>query len=196
MTKLVHPAAERNKEPILGVLRRVLPSTASVLEIAGGSGQHAAFFAENLPGITWLPTDIEAERLASIDAWCRESKLANFLAPRALDVLDDDWGLGSFDAVFNANFIHITPWKCCLGLLAGARRHLHTGGLLIFYGPFRIGGEHTAPSNATFDDDLRGRNPEWGVRDLEAVVDAAEGFMLEERVEMPANNQVLIFRRT
>jgi len=194
--KLVSPAAERNKEPILEVLRRVLPSTCRVLEIAGGSGQHAAFFAENLPGIDWLTTDIEAERLASMRVWCRESKLANLLAPRRLDVLDDDWGLGFFGAVFNANFIHITPWKCCLGLLAGARRHLHPGGLLIFYGPFRIGGELTAPSNADFDEDLRGRNAEWGVRDLEAVEDAAIGFRLEERVEMPANNQMLVFRRT
>lgn len=195
MTKLVHPSSERNKQPILDVLLRLLPSTGRVLEIAGGSGQHAVFFAEHIPGITWQPTEIEAERLASIRAWRKESKLENFLAPRRLDVLDDDWGLGSFDAVFNANFIHITSWKCCLGLLAGARRHLSSGGLLIFYGPFRIGGEHTAPSNAAFDDDLRGRDAEWGVRDLEAVVDAAEGFRLAERVEMPANNQVLVFRR-
>jgi SAM-dependent methyltransferase len=195
MTKLVHSSSERNKQPILDVLLRVLPSNGRVLEIAGGSGQHAAFFAENLPGITWQPTDIEADRLASISAWRKEARLENFLAPRRLDVLDDDWGLGSFDAVFNANFIHITPWKCCLGLLAGARRHLPPGGLLIFYGPLSIGGEHTAPSNAGFDDDLRGRNAEWGVRDLEAVEDAAIGFRFEERVEMPANNQMLVFRR-
>ena len=92
--------------------------------------------------------------------------------------------------------VHITPWECCLGLLAGARRHLTPGGLLVFYGPFSIGGEHTAQSNAAFDEDLRGRDPRWGVRDLEAIRDAADGFVLQERVEMPANNQVLVFRRS
>jgi cyclopropane fatty-acyl-phospholipid synthase-like methyltransferase len=195
MTKLDHPSSERNKEPILEVLRRILPKTGTVLEIAGGSGQHAVFFAKNLPGITWLPTDIDEERLASIRAWREDSTCDNLLEPRRLDVLDDDWGIGTVDVIFSSNMIHITPWECCLGLLAGARRHLTAGGLLVFYGPFSIGGEHTAPSNAAFDDSLRGRDPSWGVRDLDAIGDAASGLVLEERDEMPANNQILVFRR-
>lgn len=195
MTKLEHPSSERNKQPILEVLRRVLPSNATVLEIAGGSGQHAVYFSGNLPDITWLPTDIDEGRLASIRAWREESSCSNLLEPRRLDVLDDDWDIGTVDVVFSSNMVHITPWDCCLGLLAGARRHLTPGGLLVFYGPFRIGGEHTAPSNVAFDENLRGRDPSWGVRDLEAIRDAADGLVLEERTEMPAKNQILVFRR-
>ncbi len=195
MAKLEHPSSERNKQPILDVLRRLLPSSGTVLEIAGGSGQHAVFFSENLPGITWLPTDIDEERLGSIRAWREDSSCSNLREPKRLDVLDDDWGIGTVEVVFSANMVHITPWECCLGLLAGARRHLTPGGLLIFYGPFRIGGEHTAPSNAAFDEDLRGRDPSWGVRDLDAICDAADGLVLEERVAMPANNQILVFRK-
>ncbi len=195
MTKLEHPSSERNKQPILDVLRRVLPPSGTVLEIAGGSGQHAVFFSENLPGITWLSTDIDDERLASIRAWREDSSCSNLLEPRRLDVLDDDWNIGMVDVVLSANMVHITPWECCLGLLAGARRHLTPGGLLIFYGPFRVAGDHTAPSNAAFDENLRGRDPSWGIRDLEAIRDAAKGLVLDERVEMPANNQMLVFRR-
>lgn len=195
MTKLEHPSSERNKQPILEVLRRILPLCGTVLEIAGGSGQHAVFFAEHLPGLSWLSTDIDEERLASIRAWRADSKCSNLLEPCRLDVLDEDWDIGTVDAVFSSNMVHITPWECCLGLLAGARRHLAPGGMLIFYGPFRIGGEHTAPSNAAFDESLRGRDPKWGVRDLEAIRDAAEGLVLVERVEMPANNQMLVFRK-
>jgi hypothetical protein len=195
MTKLEHPSSERNKQPILDVLRRVLPPSGTVLEIAGGSGQHAVFFSEKLPGITWLSTDIDDERLASIRVWREDSSCSNLLEPRRLDVLDDDWGIGMVDVVFSANMVHITPWECCLGLLAGARRHLTPGGLLIFYGPFRVAGDHTAPSNAAFDENLRGRDPSWGVRDLDAIRDAADGLVLDERVEMPANNQMLVFRR-
>jgi len=195
MNKLEHASSERNKQPILEVLRRFLPPSGTVLEIAGGSGQHAVFFSENLPRITWLPTDIDEERLASIRAWREDSSCSNLLEPRRLDVLEDDWNIPTVDTVFSSNMIHITPWECCLGLLAGARRHLAPGGMLIFYGPFRIGGEHTAPSNAAFDKNLRGRDPSWGVRDLDAICDAADGLVLEERIEMPANNQILVFRR-
>ena len=193
--KLTHPSSERNKRPILEALQRVLPATGTVLEIASGSGQHAVFFSEHLPGITWLPTDIAPERLASIRAWREDSLQSNCLEPCRLDVLDDDWRIAPVEVIFSANMVHITPWSCCLGLLSGAHRHLAPGGLLIFYGPFRIAGEHTAPSNADFDESLRQRDPEWGVRDLEAICDAAAGFRLEERVEMPANNQMLVFRR-
>jgi len=194
--KLSFPSADRNKGPILDVLRRVLPEPAVVLEIASGSGQHAVHFAGRLPGITWQPSDIDSERRASIRIWREESGLENLLDPLTVDVTEPDWDVGTYDAVYNSNLIHIAPWECCLGLLAGARRHLRPGGALIVYGPFRIAGEHTAPSNADFDADLRSRNERWGVRDLEAVVEAARGFTFEDRVEMPANNQTLIFRKT
>jgi len=194
-TKLEYPWPERNKGPILDVFRRVLPSNGTVLEVGSGSGQHAAFFAGQLPTWSWIPSDIEPENLASIHEWRDETDHPNLLEPIRLDVLADDWGIDPVEAVFSANMVHITPWECCLGLLEGARRHVTPGGLLVLYGPFRIGGEQTAPSNATFDESLRKRDPSWGVRDLEAVRDAAEGFDLEERVEMPANNQVLLFRR-
>lgn len=193
--KLILPSADRNKGPILDVLRRVLPESAAVLEIASGTGQHAVHFAEHLPGISWQPSDMDGERRASIRAWRDDSQLTNLLEPVNIDVTNTGWEVGIFDAIYNSNLIHISPWECCLGLLAGAKRHVRPGGLLIIYGPFRIGGDHTAPSNRGFDDDLRSRNPKWGVRDLEAVRDAAAGFNLEERVEMPANNQILVFRR-
>ena len=194
--KLSFPSADRNKDPILEVLARVLPANASVLEIASGSGQHAVHFAGQLPGVTWQPSDVDPERRASVRIWREESGLGNILDPVAVDVTEPEWNVGTFDAVFNSNLIHISPWECCLGLLAGARRHLRPGGLLIIYGPFKIGGGHTAPSNRAFDEDLRSRNPRWGVRDLEAVEEAADGFDLEERIEMPANNLTLVFRKT
>jgi len=195
MTKLEHSWPNRNKRPILEVLQRVLPGEGRVLEIGSGSGQHAAFFSTELPSVEWQPSDIDPDNLASIRAWREEAARSNFLEPIRLDVLEDDWGIEAADAAFSANLIHIAPWECTAALFAGARRHLKPDGLLIIYGPFRIGGSHTADSNAEFDNDLKKRDPRWGVRDLEAVIDVAEGFELEERVEMPANNQTLVFRR-
>lgn len=188
------PAPERNKDPILAVLARVLPARGELLEIASGSGQHAAHFAAHLPALTFRPSDVDPENLASIRAWVRDAGLPNLREPLALDVLADDWGVGRVDAVFNANMIHIAPWECGLALLRGAARHLRPGGVLVMYGPFRIGGAHTAPSNETFDAGLRARDPRWGVRDLEEVVSEAEraGLAFEERVPMPANNQALV----
>ena len=193
--KLCHPWTDRNKEPILEVLRRFLPARGTVLEVGSGSGQHAVFFAEHLPKVQWLPSDVSAENLTSIREWAGERNLPNLLEPLFLDVLEREWKTGAIEAVFNANMIHITPWECCLGLLAGARRHVVEEGLLILYGPFRIDDQHTADSNAQFDTSLRERDPRWGIRDLEAVCEAAEGFELVERAEMPANNQTLVFRR-
>jgi hypothetical protein len=191
------PAPERNKLPILEVLRRVLPQHGTVLEIASGSGQHAAYFASQLPAIVWQPSDLDPQNLASIEAWVEQTACANLRRPRLLDVCSSDWNVGTVEAIFNANMIHIAPWQCCVGLLEGAGRHLALGGTLIMYGPFRLAGEHTAPSNAEFDSSLRARDPRWGVRDYEAVVAEAEkaGLVPIERVAMPANNQVLVFER-
>lgn len=197
MTKLTWAAPERNKAPVLAVLQQVLPKTGTLLEIASGTGQHAVHFAQNLPDWIIQPSDIDADNLASIQAWCDEAALPNLRPPRSLDVCDGDWKVASVDAIFNANMVHIAPWEVALGLISGAARHLVPGGLLLMYGPFRIGGQHTAPSNQTFDDSLRQRDPRFGVRDLEAVVALAErqGFTLQERIAMPANNQTVVFRR-
>ncbi|HEY2772774.1 MAG TPA: DUF938 domain-containing protein [Candidatus Binatia bacterium] len=191
------PAASRNREPILAVLRRVLPERGSVLEIAGGSGEHAVHFAAALPGLRWRATDADPDSVASIAAWRRSGGTPNLMVPRLLDVAGADWGDETYDAIFSANMIHISPWAACLGLLAGAGRHLATGGVLILYGPFRIDGQHTAASNEAFDADLRSRNPQWGVRDLGDVDREAlrHGLVLEERTEMPANNQTVVWRK-
>jgi SAM-dependent methyltransferase len=191
------PAPERNKEPILAVLKRVLPAHGTVLEVASGSGQHAAFFAAELPHLHFVPSDLDPANLASIEAYVQEAARPNLSPPRMLDVCADDWGVGTVDAIFNANMIHISPWACCEGLVRGAARHLASGGPLVVYGPFRIGGAHTAASNEAFDERLKSQDPRWGVRDLEQVLELAAraGLTFVERVAMPANNQTLVLRK-
>ena len=192
------PAAERNRAPILEVLRRVLPTGAFVLEIASGTGEHAAWMVPRLDGVTWQPSDPDPELRASIAARTREDGAETVLPPLAIDTHDSDWNVTrQLDAVFCANLIHIAPWSACEGLMAGAGRHLAAGGLLILYGPFRRGDRHTAPSNAAFDASLKRQNSEWGVRELERVAEAAQknGLDLAEIIDMPANNLTLIFRR-
>lgn len=192
------PAAERNRGPILEVLRRVLPARGDVLEIASGSGQHAAHFAAALPGLRWQPSEAKRSLHASIEAWT--AGLANVLPVIALDVTADPWPLPltRYDALYNANMIHIAPFEVCRALLRGAARHLVVGAPCVLYGPFRIGGAHTADSNAAFDQRLRSENPSWGVRDLDEVCAIAErhGLRFVERVAMPANNQTVVFERT
>jgi SAM-dependent methyltransferase len=197
MIKLTWPAPERNKQPILDVLSRVLPPAGTLLELASGTGQHAAYFARHLPSWTIQPSDVEPENLASIRAWVSEADLPNLRQPVRIDVLDDDWQLPTMDAVYSANLIHIAPWQATVGLVRGAARQLAPVGKLVIYGPFRIGGQHTAPSNESFDASLRERDARFGVRDLEAVLAlAAESDLhLLERIEMPANNQTLVLAR-
>jgi hypothetical protein len=187
-------APERNKDPILEVLKRVLPAKGTVLEIASGSGQHVAYFSQQLPHLKWLPSDPDPENLASIRAYRQQG---SFLEPRLIDVRSSDWDVGCVEAVFCANMIHIAPWACTEGLIEGVGRNLEDAGVFVLYGPFRIGGQHTAPSNQEFDASLRARDPSWGVRDLEAVeaLAAKRDLMLRERVAMPANNQTLVFTR-
>lgn len=195
--KQIWPAPDRNKAPILEVLSRVFPKQGRALEIASGSGQHAVHFATHLPGLTWIPSDVDEDNLASVRAWRAEAQLDNLAAAQRIDVCEASWGIDAVDAVFNANMIHIAPWACAEGLARGAGRYLRSFGVLVIYGPFRIGGEHTATSNAAFDADLQRRNPAWGVRDLESFAElcAHAGLTLEERVPMPANNQALVFRK-
>ena len=194
--KMCWSAPERNKDPILDVLRRVLPERGTVLELASGSGQHIVHFARHLPHLRFVPSDVSAENLASIRAYLREAS-DNLLEPREIDVRSSDWAVGKVEAIYCANMIHIAPWACTVGLLDGVNRNLTLPGVFILYGPFRVGGEHTSESNAAFDRDLRARNPAWGVRDLEAVVELASerGLRLGEQIAMPANNQCLVFRR-
>lgn len=191
------PAPERNKGPILEVLRRVLPTRGTLLELASGSGQHAVFFAAALPGWRYIPSDIAAQNLESIRAYWEAARLPNLLAPLALDVRANDWQVEPLDAVYSANLLHISPWECTEALLRGAARHLRPLGQLILYGPFRIAGQHTSESNRQFDADLRGRDARWGVRDLDDVVAVANGcgLQLRERVALPANNQCLVLQR-
>ncbi len=190
------PAAERNREPILAVLKQVLPARGSALEIASGTGQHAVHFAAGLPDWTWQPTDRTDDSRASIAGWAADAALANLRAPLHLDVTAHDWPVGRFDAIFCANMLHIAPWAATVGLLEGAARHLAPHGRLIVYGPFLVAGELPAASNLAFDADLRGRDPAWGLRELERVeaLAAGRGLALEQRVAMPANNQLVVFR--
>ena len=195
--RLHSPASERNREPIAAVLRRVLPESGLVLEVGSGSGQHAAYFGAELPGIVWQPSDAGTDNHPSIAAWAEHEGATNVRPAIQLDATTDPWPDIDPCAVFSANVIHISPWEVCLGLLRGAGQRLAPGGALILYGPYRIAGQHTSPGNAEFDSSLKQRNPAWGIRDLERVVDAATdcNLSLEERVAMPANNQTLIFRR-
>ena len=190
------PAAARNRDPILAVLRRVLPARGTVLEIASGTGEHAVHFAAALPDLTWQPTDWDSDALRSIAAHRKSARLRNLLSPIELDASAPVWPLVHADAVVAINMIHIAPWAAAEGLVAGARRLLAPGCVLFLYGPFKAGGSHTAPSNAAFDAGLRARNPQWGVRDLDDVARLAggHGFDLVERVAMPANNLSVVFR--
>lgn len=191
------PAAERNKDPILAVLARILPVSGLAVEIASGTGQHVVHFAGALPGWTWQPTELDPEMRLSIAGWLEETGLPNILPPLALDVCEAHWPVARADAVLCINMVHISPWQATLCLIAGCERLLEPGGILFLYGPYRRFGRHTAPSNEAFDSSLRERDPEWGVRDLEIVVETAErhGFGLSEVVEMPANNLSVVFMR-
>ena len=190
------PAAARNREPILRVLRDYLPRPALVLEIASGTREHAVWFSSALPEVTWQPTDHDPEALSSIAAWREMAGPPNLLPPLHLDAAADAWPIAQADAVVAINMVHIAPWTATQGLIAGAARVLTQGGLLFLYGPFSEGGEHTAASNAAFDADLRARDPSWGIRDLDDVTDLASqhGFMGPERIAMPANNLIVAFR--
>jgi SAM-dependent methyltransferase len=193
------PATHRNREAILEVLKRWLIGPARVLEIASGTGQHAAYFAGELPHACWQPSDFDPASLASISAWTEGAGLTNVLAPVVLDASSPDWpsAFEPFDALFNANMIHISPWSVAEGLFLGAGRALHPGGILFLYGPFKIGGVQTAPSNAAFDESLKERDPRWGIRDLESVIALgdAHGIAHLETNDLPANNKMAVFRR-
>ena len=176
------PATLRNRQPILEVLQQILPDAGTVLEIASGTGEHAAFFASNLEHLRWLPTEQDASRRESIQAWGESVGSENLvLPPLSLDVSDRPWPIEAagcahlpITAIVNINMIHISAWEMCEHLIAGAERVLSAGGVLYLYGPFKREGKQTSESNEAFDRMLRDRDADWGIRDLEAVVELAE----------------------
>jgi SAM-dependent methyltransferase len=186
-----------NKDPILDVLRVVFADRKKVLELASGTGQHAVHFGRALPHLTWQTSELQANH-AGIQAWLDEAQLANVFAPVHIDANDTDWPVGEFDAIFNANTVHILSWPEVEKWFAGIGRVLAPGGLLCLYGPFNYGGKFTSDSNARFDQWLKSRNPLSGVRDFEALDTLArlQGMTLLKDIEMPINNRTLLWQRT
>ena len=192
------PAALRNREVIAQVLSDWLPSSGLVLEIASGTGEHAVYFAERFPELEWQPSDIHEDALQSILAWQDGSRLSNVRAPVVLDAAAASWPIEKADAIISINMVHISPWASALGLIEGGGRLLSPGAPLILYGPWLKGGIPTAESNIAFDQNLKDRDPEWGLRRVEdfAAAAAKRGFRLEETRTMPANNLMLLLRRS
>jgi len=201
MSRRDAPATQRNRDPILEVLARWLTDPARVLEIASGTGQHAIYFARLLSHVFWQPSDADPDALASIESWISDEGSPNVANPIELDASAAIWPVDAsadrFDAIFNANMIHISPWHVAEGLFAGAGRLLRDAGIVFLYGPFFENGQDAAPSNVAFDEDLRRRNPEWGIRDLEAIEELARraGLILVEKNDLPANNKLIVFRK-
>lgn len=191
------PAALRNREPIAEVLADWLPERGLVLEVASGTGEHAVHFAKAFPGLHWQPSDVDPEALESIRAWRSGAALAHVREPIVIDAASSDWPIERADAVLNINMVHISPWEAALGLLDGAARLLGPGAPLILYGPWMADAVETAPSNLAFDEDLRRRDPHWGLRKVEdfAGEALARDLRLIERRSMPANNLMLLFRK-
>jgi len=193
----VSPSAARNRDPILAVLQRVLPTAGLVLELGSGTGEHAVHFARHLSALRWQPSEADPVAMASITDWVAHSALPNGLPPLRFDLAASPWPLAAADAIVAINVLHYSPWETTPALFAGAAEVLPAGGVVYCYGPYRRGGAHTAPSNADFDGWLRSVDARFAVRDLEAVEAEAQrrGFRLEEVVDMPANNFSLVFRR-
>lgn len=204
MTKLPRElaAADRNRDDVFAVLREVLPRSGTILEIASGGGQHAAHFAAALPGVVWQPSDASPDRLALMVERFKNLEISNLRPPVLLDVGADVWPVEAapvdppVTGIVNVNMIQVAPWSICRALFAGAARLMTTGGVLYMYGPFIRDGVHMSEGNAEFDRSLRARNPEWGLRDLSDVCDAAvqAGLKLDRVVEMPVNNLSVVFR--
>ena len=196
-------AAERNKQPILDLLRGIVPASGAALEIASGTGQHVAWFAAALPAWTWQPTDADASALAGIAECTAQAHGGRVLTPLRLDVMSPLWPNDGqvfarlFDLIYCANMLHISPWDTCAALMRGAARCLSPDGVLVTYGPYLEDAVPTSAGNLAFDASLRSRNPAWGIRRLEDVARQAEGagLRLLARHAMPANNLLLVFRR-
>jgi SAM-dependent methyltransferase len=197
MTRQFSAACERNREPILAILRQTLTEPGRVLEIGSGTGQHAAYFGAHLPHLTWQTSDLPQNH-ASIAAWLNEARPPNVLPPLTLDAASTDWPPGPYDAVFTANTCHIMAWDEVRAMFAGAARVLRPDGLMCVYGPFNYGGRFTSESNALFDASLKAQAEHMGVRDFEAVNQAASecGLALVEDYAMPAHNRLVVWKRS
>ena len=199
------PATLRNRDPILDFFKQWFPTQAKILEIASGTGEHGLYFSQQLPEVIWQPSDINPLAIASIEAWQAKQGTPNFLAPLLLNMLAEQWWDFSSstkagfqpNVLVSINMIHISPWATALGLFEGAKSLLTTQDLVYIYGPFKQNGQHTSESNLAFDQSLRARNPEWGVRDLEDVITIANdsGFELLKVESMPANNLSVLFQK-
>jgi SAM-dependent methyltransferase len=192
------PHADRSKGPIVEVLRRVLPDTGIALEVGSGTGQHVVHFARAFPSLEWQPSDYDQVAVASVDSYRRESRVGNLREALLLEVRKKIWGHGLLDAVLAIHLVHVTSWSVCEGLFDGARRHLRPGGVLFLQGPFKQGGGFDCPANAQLDSLLRAKNPDWGLRDLEAVaaLGTARGLLVEQVIDMPDNELATVFRKT
>ena len=190
-------ACENNKHAILAVLERYFAGPLRVLEIGSGTGQHAAFFCERLPELHWQCSDLDVDR-AGIEAWLADSGRSDLPPPLDLDVRQGSWPVGPVDAVFSANTAHIMAWETVQACIAGVGRVLVPGGLLVLYGPFNYGGDYTSDSNRRFDGWLAARDPESAIRAFEDVDAEARraGLALVEDCAMPANNRLLVWRRS
>lgn len=194
--KLSSPAVERNRDAIAAVLAGWLPASGLVLEVASGTGEHAIYFSRAFPDLRWQPSDADADARRSIDAWREEAGADNLRSALAVDASAPTWPVARADAVLCVNMVHISPWGATLGLIDGAARLLPDAGPLILYGPFLQADVPIAPSNLAFDASLKARSPDWGLRSVERVRDAAaSAFALDEVVAMPANNLMLLFRK-
>jgi hypothetical protein len=191
------PATLRNRDFILDVIRDVLPTKGVILEVASGSGEHVVHFARNLSSLVFQPSDSDPDALLSVAAWVKAAGVTNVRAPIALDASNPVWPIASADGIICINMIHISPWEATLGLIKGAAAILPPASPIYLYGPYIREGFATAESNQAFDRSLRGRNPSWGLRDLEAVAAVAQSAGFSEPVitEMPANNLSVVFRR-
>lgn len=196
-SKRYSPACERNKEPLLNVLKKHIPPHAKILEIASGTGQHAEFFTSKMTEWIWQPSDIDETYLNSIEGYRADGNRNNFLGPLKLSTLDDTWDIGQFDAALCCNMIHISPWESCAGLFRHLSKHIFLGGFVAIYGPFIQHEIETASSNVAFDQHLRSTNPAWGIRNIAEVTKLANkaGFSRIGIYDMPANNLTVIYRK-
>ena len=191
------PQADRSKGPIVEVLKRVLPDSGLALEVGSGTGQHITHFARQFPGVVWQPSDYDQVAVASIESYRREAKLENVREPLLLEVRKRIWGHGLLDVVLTINLLQVTAWFVCEGLFDGAKRHLGPAGVLFLYGPFRQDGGYTSADNARLDAALRSRNPDWGLRDIEAVValGSVRNLMVEQAIDLPGGQLGVVFRK-
>lgn len=191
------PHADRNKAAIVDVLRRVLPSLGIVLEVGSGTGQHIVHFARAFGTLEWQPSDYDQVAVASIESYRREAGLTNLREPLLLEVRKRLWGHGLLDAVLATDLVHVTSWSVCEGLFEGARRHLKPDGVLTVCGAFKQRGGFCSERHASLDASLRARNPDWGLRDLEAVaaLGMARGLHVEQVTDLPCGDVAAVFRK-